>query len=818
MFIAGCSAPPLQTTPLEFQRADQTRREGLLGSAPAALPTETPIVATPKVPPMIDGNMRNTAPTPVGQGEVGNISVSLEQMPLPSFIAAVYGGILKLNYSVDTAVAARTELITFRTPRPLTAAKLAELSNILLKSYGITVQDFGGVLRMVPATATSAILPEIRRGRAQPTVPQSLRPIFQYIEFEAIRAQSVLPSLKRMLGDRVQLQEDNFNGLLISGQSDAVQTALELIQVFDQPSMKGQRSLRITPRFWGAEEFARRLTEILRAEGYAAANQVDSTAPIIVLPMPSINGVIAFAQTDAILEHLQSWARELDQLSQVQQGGSMFTYPVKNADASDLAKSLNELIGGGGGGGAAPTGAAGATAAAGAPGTAGGQASRSTRRGVVVNNATNTLIFQGGTQDEYRQWLGLLTELDKPVRSALIDVVVAEVSLNDTNNLGFAWQLDQLSSQSGVRLTRTVYNTGVSGSGLTINALLGGNPLRTLAINALASNTASRVISSPKVMTRNGETATISVGQDVPIVSSQAVSPSQSIIGGSSTVVPQSVQYRNTGTILTVKPVIHAGDRIDLDITQEVSSAIPTTTGVTTSPTISNRRIDTKLSLRDGATVMLGGLIGETNTASDSGVPLLKDIPVLGSVFKSSTKSSDRIELIVLITPYIISDSFDAENATNAFQGSMSEWMRKVRPRVGPRPPSGVNQPDDGAIEAAPVAGAVPAKRAAMSGANATSPVAGSTREAGGQRMINLSNAQPGAASTDAMPSGASAVAPVVAPSDALPPTGPAGSAMTPAARAPANLPATVNGFRVPQGARAVEGDEAQQILKSLGR
>lgn len=211
-------------------------------------PTETRISAGPSVPPMIGGNLRPLQP-PVQaatQG-AGNLTVSFEQMALPAFIQAVYGGILSINYSLDPAVSARTELVTFRTPQPLTAVKLQEVAGQLLKSYGIAVQDFGGVIRIVPQTNVSSTLPLIRRGRAQPTVPLPLRPIFHYIETEALRPQSFLPSIKSMLSNKVTIEADQAGGLLISGQPDDVQVALELIQVFDQPSTRGQNNARITP-------------------------------------------------------------------------------------------------------------------------------------------------------------------------------------------------------------------------------------------------------------------------------------------------------------------------------------------------------------------------------------------------------------------------------------------------------------------------------------------------------------------------------------------------------------------------------------------
>ena len=150
-----------------------------------------------------------------------------------------------------------------------------------------------------------------------------------------------------------------------------------------------------------------------------------------------------------------------------------------------------------------------------------------------MNNATNSLIFQGGSQEDYRQWLSLLSELDRPVKSALIDVLVAEVALGDDNSLGFTWQLEQLGSGArAVRLSGTTYNATASSTGLNITAALGGNPLRQLAISALASNSDSRVISNPKIMTRNGESASINVGQEVPTVTSQGVTTNGGVFGG----------------------------------------------------------------------------------------------------------------------------------------------------------------------------------------------------------------------------------------------------------------------------------------------
>lgn len=468
LVLTGCAnRTPSAPAPILFERHADSRASGTVGAQAPSVPRETQINAGPKPPALIAGNLRPVPPQTQASEAGGDLTVSIEQMALPAFIQAVYGGILQLNYSMDSAVSARTDLITFRTPKPMTAARLTEIAGQLLKSYGVAVQDFGGVLRIVPSTSVASTLPLVRRGRAQPTVPLPLRPVFHYIETEAVRPQVFVPTLKNILGDKVKLEADSSGGLLVSGQPDDVQVALELIQVFDQPSLRGQNSTRVVPRFWGADEFVRRLGEVLKAEGYNVSSQSGAGDPITLIPLPPINSVLIFSTSQEVMAHVLDWVKELDQFSAVQAGSAYFTYPVRNADAQELAKALNELIGG-----ASATSSAGTASTGGTPAPAAAAGSR--QRRVVVNNATNSLIFQGGSQEDYRQWLSLLSELDRPVKSALIDVLVAEVALADDNSLGFSWQLDQLGSGAqALRLSGTTYSAQASGTGLSVNALLG---------------------------------------------------------------------------------------------------------------------------------------------------------------------------------------------------------------------------------------------------------------------------------------------------------------------------------------------------------
>jgi general secretion pathway protein D len=208
---------------------------------------------------------------------------------------------------------------------------------------------------------------------------------------------------------------------------------------------------------------------------------------------------------------------------------------------------------------------------------------------------------------------------------------------------------------------------------------------------------------------RNGETATIQVGEEVPIVTSQQTNAATAGTG-----VLQTIQYRSTGVILRVRPVIHIGGRVELDVSQEVSAAQRTTTGVNISPTFLTRKVESKLSLADGATVLLGGLISQQDNKGESGVPLLKDIPIVGQAFRTNTGTTERTELLVLITPYVIGNDYEARAITDAFRSQLGPWAATGRPLmlspplVGQPAPSGAIPAPLEAPQALPGVGGVP--------------------------------------------------------------------------------------------------------------
>lgn len=690
--LLGCAGQPKPEPPSgpllpprDFTGSGETRVFPLQDAARRPFREATPSLAG------IGASEQAQRRPPAASGGVSDITLAFDQTPLPAFIETVFGQMLHQSYSVDPAVAARKDLVTLRVPEGKTPAQAEAIVASVLGSYGITVGPPGpdGVRRIREGGDVNAVLPDVRRGRALPDVPQQLRPVFLLVDLQVVRAGEVAGWLRTIYGPKLQaLEDNNRNAVLLGGQPEAVESALDAVRALDQPLMQGRSSLRINPVYWTADDLASELVKLLAAEGLSAGTTGSPGQPITIVPIQAGNALAIFASKPALLDHVAEWVRELDTpMARAGTGPAFLTYQAKNTDAKQLAATLNDILSGIAAPAQAPSQAAGQPAGQSptggeAPRTAQTASSRGGR--VVVDPATNTLIIQAPPV-EHPRLLDLIRTLDQPTKAALIEVTVAEVRVTDLYKLGVEWEVSsgnfKAASLTGLGAP------GLSGDFKDVNlpklgtqgltAVYNGGSVR-VALTALASQDRARILSTPRILARNGSTATIQVGQQVPIVTSQQTNAAT---GGQG--ILQAIEYRDTGVILNVKPVIHSSDRIDIEVTQEVSAAQSTSTGVSQSPTFITRKVATNLTLRDGATVVLGGLVQTIGGEGNTGIPLLKDIPVLGQLFRTNNNNQEQTEMLVVITPYIINSDADAEAITRAIRIRTDLSEPQVRPAKG---------------------------------------------------------------------------------------------------------------------------------------
>jgi general secretion pathway protein D len=602
--------------------------------------------------------------------------LNVDNIPLSAFINEVFGNILGLSFQLHPDLQKRPDLVTLRVSELKEPSELYDIVKRVLNSYGIGLSQEGDVLKVIPITQSqSGEPPLLVSGRTLPEVPVSHRPIFQYVPLKIIAVSQIAPFIKGLqISPQLQIYEEpQKNALFLAGPPSIISQALDYINFLDRTSMKGRYTLTVQPFFITADELAKSLEDVLKTEGYAVG--IGSAAPatsVVLLPVRSNSSLVIFSADQNTLDHVKQWIDKLDHFKRSSQHDGLFIYQVQHIQSKEIESLLGPLLATIDGVGTTtpevPKSTDNKNPIPPTPATTPTNTKTSSQattlgKKIVVDKQRNQLLFRGKSE-EWARLIPILKMIDRPTKQVLIEVMIAEITLSDGENFGVNWAL------GGNNLGKiTGATSGITGgtNGLTytlINSL--GETRATL--NTLASNSRVNVLSSPRVMVKSGEAASINVGDQVPVVTSRTIDATTGQTSGTSN-ASQNIQYRTTGTQLSITPIVYAGNRVDIDINQSVSRAIPDSTGL--SPTINDRTITTKLTLTDGGSVLLGGLIENTYSDSNKGIPLLKDIPVLGHLFRSSGQSTERRELIMLIVPYVVNDENDAQQLTQAFRHSL---------------------------------------------------------------------------------------------------------------------------------------------------
>lgn len=634
----------------EMQRPeDAARRDGLTSS-----PGVTPPLGRGRAEPLV------MTPAPKLTGEP--VSVKFEGIRLAAFINTVFGDIFKVSYEIDNSLMQKDLMVTLSTGEtPLARDNFYRLVTEVLANYGVSVVYSNNVYRIVEATTQKKPIPRIIRSRGVSSVPGDLRPVFYFQPLNSIQTATMNIWLELTMKDRIQTVPLPFaNGLLLLGNTEDVNAATEIIQTLDQPYLAGTQSLKLSPVFWSAAKLSQQLVDILTAEGYSIGIGGGISSAIKLIPVEAQNMVIAFGTGQDALQHVLQWATELDKPSQTAGTQGAFYQQIYNAKAKDIAdivKGVAETT--------TTTQTPGAAAQGAIPASP-GMTSSSTRQRIMVDEARNGIIFTG-TAEEYAQFRTLVQQMDRAPLQVMIEATIAEVNLKQGESLGVTF--DWAARGSGALNQTTVRSDGTG----IFFTLVRDRASIMAQVNALADYNRLQILSSPRLVTSSGKAAAINVGTQVPIITTQEASPTGGAVGGNTSIL-QAIQYRNTGILLNVQPTINSNKRVELVVSQEVSDAQQNNISGVQSPLIINRSLSTTLSLDDGQTALLGGMISENYSRGNSGIPYLKDIPLLGNLFKNQSSSLQRTELIVLLTPYIIDGAETAAQVRDAFRSKLGEW------------------------------------------------------------------------------------------------------------------------------------------------
>jgi len=607
----------------------------------------------------------------------GKFTINADGLPLKRFVHLAIGEVLKLSLEVDPAVAKRTDPVTLHITHPVSAARLLGMVEDALHLYDVALVRAKSGLRVLPITRLNTAPPAIGNDHTRTLI--RLGRIMEFIPLNYALPGEVMSFARYFIqlgtsGDI--LINSRLNALLMIGDAASIARFRKAVAMVDRPALRGQQLRLIHPVYWQVDDLLTVVQKMLKATGVPLTNSGRSSG-LRLIPVKQINALIAASPKSEWMDMLLTMLKRLDQPRAVGRGKRHFTYFVRNARAKELGAVLMQVLSGRSGSvGISSTlkpvrdatkvvGAKAKSASVKAVAAAASALPAKGSLAVITDERRNALVLVG-TADAYRSVLPLLEQLDKPTRQVLIEATIAEVTLDNSTQFGVEMGFNNVDRSGKVTgVLSTIGGLGVGSAGLAYTLANAAGAVR-LKLNALASEGKLRVLSSPRLLAMDNEPARIQIGDQVAVLSQEVGNATAN--GGNNTGLLRNFTYVDTGVILEVTPTINEGGMVQMKLHQEVSTPGASSNNT---PPISKRSVDTTMLAKSGQTVLIGGLISHNKTMNRTKIPILGDIPILGYLFSNNTITDRATELIVLITPHIISGPDDAEYLTRAFQDQL---------------------------------------------------------------------------------------------------------------------------------------------------
>lgn len=632
--LAGCSASGLLPEPAPAGTVNTRLAGGGFAPRKAASGALQPSVELPARPVIVEPGQAPAAGAEeaADDPQLAKLSVELNfvDTDVREFSRIFFSELLNRPYTLDSNVMGQ---VTVRSGGPIDGNKALSLARQALGTTGNAIRLSDGVYRVTNAGG-------LDNGASR---------TFALHHIDPAAAQNALAGL---LQGRADIVAVGASSVTIRGDAETLQMVGSMIGAIDIDRF-ATASFGLFPLSSGS---ASEVTEELRSL-YSGAGVVPPT----MLGIERINAVLIIATRPEHLDFAKTWIARLDQRSATDR--QVYIYAVRNRDAADLAKLLSDIFASGP---ATVESAPVATASADgqsltAPGSFLSSSSVSKEQmSVTADIGANKLIIRARPK-EYQLALEALNRLDTPLSQVYVEATIAEVRLSGELSHGVRWFLQSGGLGAGF---------SDNSSGAVAEAYPGFNfsfevPEAQVVISALENHTKVRIVSSPQLTVVDRQTASIQVGDQVPVITKSVQNASSG-----DAVIANDVTFRDTGVILKVTPQIRGSGQVELNIEQEVSRVVATTSSAIDSPTISQRKVASTVLVPDGRAIVLGGLMTSSEEESDAGLPGTHGT-LLESIFGSGKESAARTELIVIIRPMVIADNSDLRAVANEVADKM---------------------------------------------------------------------------------------------------------------------------------------------------
>jgi len=613
-------------------------------------------------------------------GEGGEITLNFEGQGIQEVVHAILGHMFEENYVIAPGVSGE---VTFSTARPIKRDQVMSVLEMLLRWNGATLIWREGRYHVVPVS-------DAVRGNLVPRTDSAGNARgyeVMAVPLEFVSAGKMAEILEPWVREDAIFNADNARNLLfLAGTQFELNNYLQIVETFDVDWLAGVSVGIFNLRRIEVDELLPELQAVFGEEG-----ETPLAGMFRFMPLQRLNAVMVITQNEHYLEEAGKWIRRLDR-SSPEASSRLYVYRVKNLEAQVLAGYLSDLFGTGGGRGTSRSRESRSSLAPGleratASSVSEFQRAQSERQSdggdsrgaqgslqlgedgevrITAVEETNSLLIQA-PPSQYDGILSAIERLDEEPLQVMIEAQIIEVTLNDSLRYGVNWYLANQAPESGDFPEGSGFSASRDedtfrlGSGGVIGSITRRGVDRTFvsaAINLLEDVSDVRTLSSPSLLVRNNSEANINVGRQVPIQSTTVSGGTDRVFG--------STQYLSTGVILTVRPRVNPGGLVYLEVEQEVSS--PSDLGEDRNPAVDTRRVTTDVAVQSGQTVILGGLIQETDGEGRSGIPGLSRIPGLGRLFGSRQRELSRSETLVLITPTVLESTARLEEVSRDIQ------------------------------------------------------------------------------------------------------------------------------------------------------
>ncbi|HEY9198541.1 MAG TPA: type II secretion system secretin GspD [Gammaproteobacteria bacterium] len=689
--LTGCTAVPAQSGTSQPAAAAITTTPAPLSAYPHAVDARPGPAAEPPV--RLDPRNNVAAPlqdefrpgtgqligspgdgTRTAKDDNGDITLDFENADIREVVKTILGDLLKKNYAVDPRVQGQ---ITLHTSRALGKDGLIPLLEMLLEMHGAVLVAADGLYQIMPGAAALQGLQETRVGTTDGAGYQLVVVPLQYAS--AAELQKILKPLASKDGV-LQIDKDR-NVLLLSGGERELKRLLDTIRIFDVDWMSGMSIGLFSLKYADARTMAGELDAILGQDGNGEGSMVR------LITIERLNGLLAITPQPDYLHTVKQWIDRLDRIGEGA-GRNLYVYPVQNSKAEHLASLLGNIF-------TQTAHTQTDTPPQLAPGLdavtlesdanvdithtattpspsmalmdAGTDSAGSDGVRILADQQRNALVILA-TAAEYDGIMAALRKLDTVPLQVLVEATIVEVQLTGDLSYGVEWFFKNnraLDNKDGVGLL----DLGRAGlapvvPGFSYSLITEGGDVRAV-LNMLESESTVDIISSPSLLVLDNQPAQIRVGDQVPVRTSESTSLSTS---GESPIVTSTIEFRDTGVMLNVVPRVNAGGLVIMEIDEEVSTVSRTTTSGIDSPTINQRTISTTVWVQSGQTIVLGGLIRNDKSLQKSGIPTLHKMPLVGPLFGRTDNTSERTELLVMLTPRVVSNDGDASAITQEYR------------------------------------------------------------------------------------------------------------------------------------------------------